>query len=101
MSILNRFVDDPVCQIDILYDHLVIVFLSGNSISINNLFSINFDGLVKVLNKKIIEILDTDEYIKLIFQNEHTLTINMTDAGYNFPEALSMYFKESNETIVW
>lgn len=101
MSILNRFVDDTVCRIDMLYDHLTIAFSSGNGICINNIFSTNFDGLVKILNKKVIEIINSSSEIKFVFDAQLILTIDMTDAGYTCPEALSIYFKDTNETIVW
>lgn len=101
MSILNRCISDTVERINILYDHFVIVFSSGNGIGINNTFEINFDGLVNIINTKLIKTEISDDYIMLFFEGNHTISINMTEEGYSCPEALFLYLKKEDEHMFW
>ena len=57
--------------------------------------------MTRNLDQKLIEIINSSSEIKFVFDAQLILTIDMTDAGYTCPEALSIYFKDTNETIVW
>lgn len=101
MDVLGELVNNKLVSIEIIYDHLALKFSSGNSVVINNNFDINFDGLVKLLNKKLLRVIDVEQRFQFFFENDCLITVDMTDSGYNCPEALEIFIKKYNELVVW
>ena len=100
METLSILVGLIINKIEEVYDYVQITFSDGSILSIFNNYYYDGNTVFDLKGKEIKSIENLDNGINIIFENNESFMIGISDDDYNGPEAMTLK-KEGQTPIVW
>lgn len=100
MSYLSNLIGLKVEKIELIHDYLQICYDDKSVLNIYSNYSFNNDDSNNLKGTELTNTIEKDNEVVLVFNDAIRLSVDLSDDGYNYPEAMTL-FREAKPTVVW